>query len=210
MSTSLARRERLALCDLVLAVGPDAPTLCGGWTTRDLVAHLLVRERDPLAAAGLQVRALAGLTDRAMRRVSRRDWPVLVESLRSPGLTPFALPTVEVLANTLEYLVHHEDVRRAAPGWTPRTLPGADHQTVWSALGRLGSLPLRRVGVPVVLAWAEREVRHVVRGGDEPAVVRGDPVELALWAFGRSELSGVALDGPASRVRALEASVRGL
>ena len=40
MSTSLARRERDALCDLALLLGPDAPTLCEGWDARDLVTHL--------------------------------------------------------------------------------------------------------------------------------------------------------------------------
>jgi uncharacterized protein (TIGR03083 family) len=42
---TLARAERAALCDLFDEVGPDAPTLCAGWTTRDLAAHLVIRER---------------------------------------------------------------------------------------------------------------------------------------------------------------------
>ena len=45
--TRYAFAERLALADLMAEVGPDAPTLCGGWTTRDLAAHLLLRERRP-------------------------------------------------------------------------------------------------------------------------------------------------------------------
>ena len=41
-----------------------------------------------------------------------------------PGrLSPFALPGVDKLLNTTEYVVHHEDVRRAQPGWEPRALP---------------------------------------------------------------------------------------
>ena len=43
----LDARERSELCDLFLAVGPEAPTLCDGWTTLDLAAHLVVREHDP-------------------------------------------------------------------------------------------------------------------------------------------------------------------
>ena len=31
-STQLARDERVALCDLLDEVGPDAPTLCADWT----------------------------------------------------------------------------------------------------------------------------------------------------------------------------------
>ena len=46
MST-FAKRERLLLADLLEAEGPEAPTLCEGWSTRDLAAHLIVRERRP-------------------------------------------------------------------------------------------------------------------------------------------------------------------
>ena len=45
--------ERDELCDLFVARGPDAPTLCEGWTTADLAAHLVVRERNPLAGPGI-------------------------------------------------------------------------------------------------------------------------------------------------------------
>ena len=39
--------ERKALADLLAALGPDAPTLCTGWETRDLAAHIVLRERRP-------------------------------------------------------------------------------------------------------------------------------------------------------------------
>ena len=32
------------------------------------------------------------------------------------------LEPIDELVNTVEFFVHHEDVRRAAPGWTPRSL----------------------------------------------------------------------------------------
>ena len=50
----LALDERAALCDTALAVGADAPTLAGDWTVKDLLCHLLVRERSLLGAAGHQ------------------------------------------------------------------------------------------------------------------------------------------------------------
>ena len=49
----LAQLERGRLCDLLLVVGPDHPTLCEGWTTADLAAHLVIRERKPLAGPGI-------------------------------------------------------------------------------------------------------------------------------------------------------------
>src|SRR5437667_638875 len=45
--------ERQQLCDLFVELGPDAPTLLEPWSTRDLAAHLVLREHDHLAAPGL-------------------------------------------------------------------------------------------------------------------------------------------------------------
>lgn len=47
---NLAQTERAALQASLLEKGPDAPTLCGEWTTKDLAAHLYVREQKPGAA----------------------------------------------------------------------------------------------------------------------------------------------------------------
>ena len=47
---SFSDSERQLLADLFLEVGPEAPTLCAGWTTTDLAAHLWVREHRPEAA----------------------------------------------------------------------------------------------------------------------------------------------------------------
>ena len=55
MVTSLARTERAALADLLAQLGPDEPTLCGDWTTRDLAAHLAIRERRPDALPGVAI-----------------------------------------------------------------------------------------------------------------------------------------------------------
>ena len=131
----LVRRERDALCDTALSVGPEAPTLCGGWDARDLVAHLLVRERGWWGpAAGIAIPPLAGVTERAMEHTARRPFPEMVERLRERPLTPYRLPGVERLTNTLEYFVHHEDLRRAQPGWEPRDLPPGDEDELWKLL----------------------------------------------------------------------------
>ena len=55
MATDLDLRERHELCDLMLELGPDVPTLCGEWTAFDLAAHLAIRERNPLSAPGILV-----------------------------------------------------------------------------------------------------------------------------------------------------------
>jgi hypothetical protein len=52
-SLPLARQDRLALCDLFDELGPDAPTLNEGWSTADLAADLVARDRRPDSVPGL-------------------------------------------------------------------------------------------------------------------------------------------------------------
>ena len=59
---SVAQRERAALVATMRSVGPDAPTLCEGWTTRDLAAHLVIREYRVDAAPGILIPLFAGHT----------------------------------------------------------------------------------------------------------------------------------------------------
>ena len=203
MSTpTLARRERHALCDTAVTVDPGAPTLCEDWTAIELLAHLFVREHRPLAAAGTFVPALSRLTDAAMARAVRTGYPALVEKVREPGLTPFALRPVEVLANTLEYVVHHEDLRRGTPGWEPRDLPAADLDEIWGALGRMGKMLVRAAGAPVTVVRSDTGERSVLKAGDDPVVLTGPVLEVLLFVFGRRAVRDVVLDGPPAAVAA--------
>jgi uncharacterized protein (TIGR03085 family) len=207
--TSLARRERLALCDTALREGPDAPTLCEPWDVTDLLCHLLVRERRPVAAVGLVVGPLSGLTDRAMARLARTDFPVLVERFRTPWLLPFAVPGVEQLVNTTEFFVHHEDIRRAQPGWAPRLLSDSDEATLWSFLTVVGRGLTRFAGVPVRIEWDDHTAN--LRGGEgEPVVVSGPPSELALMLHGRTGVAQVKYDGPDDAVARLRGADLGI
>jgi uncharacterized protein (TIGR03085 family) len=202
--TSLARRERFALCDLALALGPDAPTLCGDWTAEDLVAHLLVRENDPLGALGIAIGAFEGLTERAMEKQKRRPFPAMVERLRKRRLSVYTLPVLEELLNTLEYVVHHEDLRRAQPDWDARQLSGEDEDELWRMVKRSGPLLMRNAGVPVVVRRSDRPGKaSTIRSGDDPVTITGKPSELAQVMFGRTHLHDVSFDGPPESVRRL-------
>ena len=186
-SPPLARRERHALCDLALLLGEDAPTVLPDWTAKDLVVHLLVREYSPVGALGLAVDPLSGLTEREMARVGRRDFTVLVERLRGRGLTPYSLGPVDRVANTLEYVVHHEDLRRAQPDWQPRDLPPGDADVVWRLLRVFGRGLVRQAGVPVRIAprGHRRRGRAAARlrpGRGERAARRGRAVPLRTRA----------------------------
>lgn len=195
MSPTLARRERHDLCDLALELGPDSPTLCGDWDARGLMAHLYVREHRPLAGLGITLAPLARLTDQAMERASSEEFARLIAKVREPGLTPFALRPVEVLANTLEYVVHHEDLRRAQPGWTPRSLDPTDLDAVWRAIGLAGRMLVRPARTPVSIVRDDTDATHTLRGGEPSVVITGPVVELVLFLYGRAQVRDLTFEG---------------
>lgn len=199
-----ARAERRELCDLLARTGPDAPTLCQGWTTGDLAAHLVTRERRPDAGPGLIVPLLAGHTARIQRKTTKdHTFPRLVDLLRQgpPAWSPFALPGVDGAVNTVEFFVHHEDVRRAQPGWAPRALPAAQEEMLWRRL-KLGRFTLRRLPVAITLAEPDGRTQQVTKGGRQ-ARVHGLPSELTLWIAGRGDAARVELTGEAEAVNVL-------
>jgi uncharacterized protein (TIGR03085 family) len=195
--TSLARREREALCDTALQLGPDAPTLCEPWDVKQLICHLVMRERSP-RSIGISVPPLAPLAAAGMAKLEERDFVELVERFRSPGLVPFGLRGIEPAFNTLEHFVHHEDMRRAQAEWSPRQLSEEDENTIWSFVLLLGRVMARRAGVPVRIEWGERTAG--LRGGRPAVVLRGRPSELALVLHGRGRVADVEYDGPATEV----------
>jgi uncharacterized protein (TIGR03085 family) len=204
--TSLARSERLALADLLDEIGPDAPTLCGDWTTRDLAAHLVVRERRPDATPGVAVKALAGWTESVQDSYAERPYAELVELVRTgPGrLSPFALPGVDKLLNTSEYAVHHEDVRRAQAAWQPRDLPTRVQDALWKIVTARAPLSLRGVDAAVELRRSDKPRAHPSVHGKGPTVVlTGEPMELLLYLFGRRDHARVSVTGDAAAVDAL-------
>jgi len=206
---SIASRERAALADLLADVGPDAPTLCAGWDARDLAAHLAVRERRPDATPGVAVPALAGWTDRVQAGYAQRPYAELVDLVRTgPGrLSPFALPGADRFFNTTEYVVHHEDVRRAQPGWSPRELPRKVQDALWQAVRTRAGFAFRSAGVGVVLRRSDAPRSSVVAAkGDPVATVAGEPLELLLYTFGRRDHAVVDVTGPAAARKALEAT----
>ncbi|SCG37415.1 TIGR03085 family metal-binding protein [Micromonospora halophytica] len=191
-----ARSEREALADLMLELGPDAPTLNEGWTTRDLAAHLVVRERRPDAAGGIVLPPLRGYGERVRLRVAALPWADLVGRVRRPPLwSPLSNPLTDELANTLEFFIHHEDVRRARSGWLPRNLPAGLQGRLWKPAGLLARRALRRFPADVLVQAPGYGELTVGRGGDRLRLV-GAPGELALFLSGRQRVARVQIDGP--------------
>jgi uncharacterized protein (TIGR03085 family) len=205
--TRLAASERSALCDSALQVGEDRPTLCDGWTVKDLVVHLVVRERSP-AAIGIAVPPLARFTEAASARVGRRSFTDLVETVRSgpPRLSPVAIPRIDELTNGLELFVHHEDIRRAQPGWSPRDLGEETDRALWSMARARGRLMARRSPVGLAIQDSTTGATTMLRKGTPAVTVKGSPGEVALYLLGRSAHARVELVGPDDAVRRLAAT----
>jgi len=208
---SAASDYRQSLADALLSAGPDAPTLCEGWTTRDLAAHLVTREGRPDTGPGLVLPPLAGWTERVRREAAARPFADLVEQFRSgpPRLSPFRLPGVDAGANATEFLVHLEDVRRAQSGYRPEPLPAHRSAALWKLLARRGSVFYRHSPVGVVLVVPDGP-RRQVRRGPVSVVLTGRPEELLLHAFGRTGHADVEVTGPPEAVAAFRGTRLGV
>ncbi|TCB97975.1 TIGR03085 family protein [Micromonospora zingiberis] len=193
-----ARSEREALTDLMSTLGPDAPTINEGWTTRDLAAHLVVRERRPDAAAGILLAPLRGHGEQVRRRVAAGDWAGLLDQVRHPPVwSPVSNPLTDELTNTVEFFIHHEDVRRAQPGWQPRELPAGLDRALWRRTSMLARLALRRFPARV-LVEAPGHGELVTGRGGAPLRLVGTPGELVLFLSGRQRVARAQVDGEAA------------
>lgn len=205
-----ADSERHALADLLLARGPEAPTIIPEWATRHLAAHLVLRERRPDAAAGILLRPLRGRAERVLQEFASRPYPQLVDLVRHrPRWSPLSLPPVDELANLTEFFVHHEDVRRAEPGWQPRQLP-EDHQAaLWKRIPSLARMSLRRFPAAVLVQAPNHGEATVGAGGEQLRLV-GSPTELTMFLFGRQRVARVQLVGPAALTDRLRTAKLGI
>jgi uncharacterized protein (TIGR03085 family) len=209
--TSFSAVERVRLADALAAADPSAPTLCAGWTARDLAAHLVARERRPDSTPGLLLRPLAGWTDHVRRRYAARPYAELVELVRTgpPPTSPFALPGADAAANLTEHFVHCEDVRRGDGRPRPAELAPGVQDELWRRLRRQAHLMFRRAGAGVVLATPDG--REIVASRRMPSVrLVGEPGELLLVAFGRGAAADVRREGPPEAIAALAAARLGV
>ncbi len=199
-------KERTALVATLRSADPEGPTLCEGWNVRRLLAHLVQREHD----------LVGGIRDTVSRPEpgSEKNLGVLADGARTPegyqGLigrfaegpprwSPMSWAGENI--NLLEYVIHHEDVRRA--GGTPaapRPLPDAESQSIWSKLGLMARLIFRAAPVGVILAQPGGRTT-VVKKGESSVTLTGEPVELALYVNGRRTPAAVEVTGTPEAVQ---------
>lgn len=212
--TTAAWKERLELCDLFDQVGPDAPTLNEGWACRDLAAHIVIRENRPDSALGIlagNVAAFAAHTQKVQDGVAARPFADVVNQIRKGPArwSPARIEAVDRAMNTIEFFVHHEDVRRAADGWKARDLPDELTRDLLVAFGRMGKGLVKSAPVGITFAVDGRDP-EVAKQGDAMVTVSGPVGELVLWAFGRQAHSLAQLDGPSDAVETLQAASFGI
>jgi uncharacterized protein (TIGR03085 family) len=208
---SVAQRERAALVATLRRVGPDAPTLCEGWKTRDLAAHLVIREYRPDSIPGIMIPFFASHTARVQNEVAERtDWDELMDKVASGPPLYSPLKLLDPIANAGEMFIHHEDVRRAQPGWEPRVLEPALAAMLRRSLPLMGRMTLAKV--PGRVALRTPDGKTLLTAGSRkfqgPAVtVTGAPEELLLFSVGRQ--ARVEFDGDASAVQAVRDAPKG-
>ncbi|WP_262104340.1 TIGR03085 family metal-binding protein [Arthrobacter sp. Marseille-P9274] len=208
--------SREVLAETLLAAGPDSPTLCAGWRTADLAAHLYLREHRPLAQLGMAFKPLSKVSEEATRKLADTSrgaagYAKLVQSFRSgpPRLSPLRLKPVDEAANLIEYFVHTEDIRRAPHRWAPRALDEAYSNALWDELIKRAAILYRGVDLGIILVRPDGP-RHVAKRAAVSVAITGEPGELLMHAHGRTKHALVTFEGQEDAVALLESADIGL
>ncbi|KPN21613.1 MULTISPECIES: TIGR03085 family metal-binding protein [unclassified Arthrobacter] len=191
--------ERQAMVRTLHGTDPSAPTLCAGWTVARLLAHLIVREEQPWKMAGDAIRRdrpgqETSLNPLVAEAATEQGYRRLVDRFAAGGRGFSVMRFSGDAANLLEFVVHHEDVRRGAGEPAPRQLPPGELAEIRRRLPLMARVGYRRSPVGVLLELPSGEQARV-RRGDRPVTIRGDVTELALHAMGRRSAARIDLSG---------------
>ncbi|MBL7256327.1 maleylpyruvate isomerase family mycothiol-dependent enzyme [Paractinoplanes lichenicola] len=195
--------ERRRVADLVESLSPDqlaTPSLCAGWTVRQVAGHLVAAVDAPgrltlsaLLRSGFRIhRANARLA----AEIARRPAADLAGSLRRHAENPFRPPVVGYPGQLADLQVHGQDMRR--PLGLPHGL-ALDHLRLsldFLTGGRaVGFTPRRR------LAGLRFESTDLDWAYGEGALVSGPAEALMMALTGRAAGLG-EIDGPGVRILA--------
>jgi uncharacterized protein (TIGR03085 family) len=208
--------SREVLAETLLAAGPDAPTLCRGWRTRDLAAHLYLRERKAAVGLGLIIKSLSKASDKATAKLAAKlktadEYTALVNTFRGgpPALSPMNIKALDESSNLIEYFVHTEDIRRAVDRWAPRALDQAYSDALWDELIKRAAILYRGVDLGIVLVRPSGP-RHVAKRAPVSVAIVGEPGELLMHAHGRTRHALVTFEGQPDAVALLQSAEVGL
>lgn len=196
--------ERREFAQSLLAADPLAPTLCPPWRAQELAAHIVLRARSPRYGAALNIARFAG-TATALQDalVAERPYPQLVADVAAaPRRTPARIARIDDGINLIEFVTHHEDLRRAGRGWEPRVLPADRRAAVWAHLRTMTRTMARKAIIGVRLEPTDLPGAEPIVGAHPTVTVHGDVVELMMAALGRARAARIELDGDAADVQA--------
>ena len=188
--------QRLALCELLDGLEPSqwsTPSLCGGWTVREVVAHLVMPFEVSVPVMAWRLVVARGdfdkVTDRFARHQSDRPVADLVSKLRANAGNTFTPPGLGPEAPLTDIIVHGLDI--AVPTGVSLRVPAASVNFVLSFLttakASRGFVPRGR------LSGLRFESLDTGWSGGGGLLVRGSAQSLALAMTGRAregELSG--------------------
>jgi uncharacterized protein (TIGR03083 family) len=200
--------ERLRLCAFLGELDQGdwtVPSLCPGWTVRDVVAHLTIPTR--ATALGVLIGMIrAGGSFHRMTAREARDRAVafalaeLVAQLRETAGSTRRMPGSGPMDPLVDVLVHGQDIARPL-GRDHRMPPRlAAAALAYTASNRFFGAPMRFTGLRLV---AEDADWSSGQGADE---VRGNAENLLMVATGRAaglaHLSGSGTDRLSGRMAA--------
>ena len=208
--TSLAKRERYAISQTLRNLGPDAPTLCEGWTSFDLLVHLISRENRPDAALGLIIPAFSQYSKKVADELKSRGFENLIQEFEDgpKQFSPFAIPGVDNLANSFEFLVHHEDLLRAQQNYVARVFGDLDKKLLWKRFTQTGKVFLRKAKVGII-AKSDQGV-FTINSGNSCVTMEGEVVDLILYSFGRKSAANIKFEGNEESIMILKETKFGL
>ncbi len=183
----LIRDERLAFADLLDRLEPEqwaTPSLCQGWTVREVAAHVTVGPSGSMREVAVAMLAARGNLARAMDSMAKkraaRPTEELVGLLRKHADSDFTPPGMDWQAPLSDLFLHREDVSR--PLGLPSDRPVEGWELVLAFLvTRKARRAFVRPGLPE-LTYAATDADWTHGSG---SVVSGPASSLALAMAGR-------------------------
>ncbi|MDO5723362.1 MAG: TIGR03085 family metal-binding protein [Flaviflexus sp.] len=208
---TMTQIERRRLIDRLAQLGPEAPTLCEGWRAQDLLAHLIRREIIPHAVIGSWMPSRIGeAASKMLSDLDEASWEEMLEMFASgrPSFSPLRIGAIDSVVNTLEYVIHTEDLNRAQTPPIIEAYSDEEQRHVFSRLGTMAQLIFARSPVTVRLNAGTFGTKEMLisKRNDSAVTILGEPVELALWSFGRDEAADVSFEGSEDDIEAMKAS----
>lgn len=195
--------RRRALAGQLASLSPaqwDSPSLCGEWTVRDVVGHVVMPFTHSIARVGLGVIRARGNWHRFSERTARdnatRPTEALIGLLREHAADPWAPPGGGLIGALTDLVVHSLDITR--PCDVDSELDEATTRAVLDSV--VGPKALKAFGTNLDGLRLEATDLDWTHGGGR--LVRGAAQDLLVWITGRA---GASLEGDGTQ--ALERAV---